>query len=29
VLPRYRELDSLREVLDVRVRPALQRVASS
>lgn len=26
VLPRYRELDSLREVLDVRVRPALQRV---
>jgi aminoglycoside/choline kinase family phosphotransferase len=27
VLPRYRELDPLREVLDVRVRPALQRVA--
>ncbi len=27
VLPRHRELDPLREVLDVRVRPAMERVA--
>lgn len=29
VLPRYRELDSLREVIDVRVRPAMERVSLS
>lgn len=29
VLPRYRELDPLREVLDVRIRPAMERVALS
>ena len=27
VLPRYRELTPLREVLDVRIRPAMERVA--
>ncbi|GAA5077820.1 aminoglycoside phosphotransferase family protein [Lysobacter panacisoli] len=29
VLPRYRELDALREVLDARIRPAMARIASS